>query len=82
MGGTKLEEAIKEFQEAAESNAAPIAVFPRGQEIPGYSYGSEREKLEFKKLVEAHRNVWEQEGIYMGRDVKDGREEERVEGVS
>ena len=34
-GGMKLEEAIKEFQAAAESNAAPIAVFLRGRRFPG-----------------------------------------------
>ena len=81
VGDTKLEDAIKEFQAAAESNAAPIAAFLRGREIPGYSYGSERVELEFKKPAEAHRSVWEQEGDKMGRDVKGGGGE-KVEGVS
>ena len=69
--GTELEEALKEFQAAAGRNAAPIAVFLMGQKIPGYSYGSERAELEFRKLVGAHRHIWEQE-IEMGHDVEDG----------
>lgn len=74
--GTKLEGVRKEFGAALESRVAPIVVFLRGREVSGYRYNSGRAEIEFKRLVGAHRRIWEQRESKIGRNVK-GREGRR-----
>ena len=48
----------------------PIAEFLKERQFSGYTYGSDRPELEFKKLVEAQRRHWEKEQEANGINVR------------
>ena len=74
--GTELEDAKKEYRAAVWNNAAPIVKFLRGGEVSGYRFGSGRAELEFEKLLEAHKCIWEQKRSKKGGDV--GKKKRRI----